>query len=109
MRISGLINKAEVRKFPAFDPKTGVPDPGYIANLMITDMDSGETVQCSIDQGYGVERLREVRKFRLPEAERDAIAAEVQAQIKPLEGQQLTLVVGKPRAKGFVTFPILSM
>ncbi len=40
MRMNALVNKVEVKKFQAFDPKTGVPDPGYILQATVTDMDT---------------------------------------------------------------------
>ncbi len=109
MRMDALVNKVEIKKFPAFDPKTGAPDPGYILQATVTDMDTSETHQCSFNQGFGLENMREARKQKAPEADRDALAAQIEAAAKPLEGQRVNLVVGKPRAKGFVTFPILSM
>jgi acyl CoA:acetate/3-ketoacid CoA transferase alpha subunit len=109
MRIQAVINKVEVKKFMAYDSKTGAPDPGYILQATVTDMDTSESSQCQLNEGFGLEQLREARKLKAPEADRDAIAAQVEAAAKQLEGQQLQLVVGKPRAKGFVTFPIISM
>ncbi len=53
--------------------------------------------------------MREARKQKAPEADRDALAAQIQAAAKQLEGQQVSFVLGKPRAKGFVTFPVISM
>ncbi len=109
MRMDALVNKVEMKKFQAFDPKTGVPDPGYILQATVTDMETNESHQCSFNQGFGLENMREARKQKAPEADRDALAAQIEAAAKQLEGQRLNLLVGKPRAKGFVTFPILSM
>jgi len=107
--MDALVNKVEMKKFQAFDPKTGVPDPGYILQATVTDMETNESHQCSFNQGFGLENMREARKQKAPEADRDALAAQIEAAAKQLEGQRLNLLVGKPRAKGFVTFPILSM
>jgi hypothetical protein len=109
MRVDALINKVEIKKFMAFDPKTGVPDPGYILQAVVTDMDTNESIQCSFNEGFGLENMRAARKDKRPEAERDALAAQIEAAGKQLEGQRVNLVIGKARAKGFVTFPILSM
>jgi hypothetical protein len=109
MRIDAVITKVEIRKFPAFDPKTGVPDPGYILQCNATDMDTNEPCQCTFNEGFGLEQLRDARRNKVPEADRDAIAAQVEAAAKQLEGQRLMLVVGKARAKGFVSFPIVSL
>jgi hypothetical protein len=109
MRVDALVNKIEVKKFSAFDPKTGVADPGYILQAVVTDMDTNETIQCSFNQGFGLETMREARKQKAPEADRDVLAQQIEAAAKQLEGQRVNLVVGKARAKGFVTFPILSM
>ena len=109
MRLDGLVNKVEMKKFMAFDAKTGVPDPGYILQMTVTDMDTNESHQCSFNEGFGLENMRQARKQKAPEADRDALAAQIEAAAKPLEGQRVNLTVGKPRAKGFVTFPIVSM
>jgi len=109
MRIDAVVSKVEVKKFSAFDPKTGVPDPGYILQMTVTDMDDNESHQCSLNDGFGLDQLKLARKQKLPEQDRDAIAAQVEATAKGLQGQRIQLVVGKPRAKGFVTFPVISM
>jgi hypothetical protein len=109
MRVNALVNKVEIKKFQAFDPKTGVPDPGYILQAVVTDMDTNETIQCSFNEGFGLENMRAARKNKEPEANRDALAQQIEAAGKQLEGQQVQFVLGKARAKGFVTFPVISM
>lgn len=109
MRMDAQVTKVEVKKFSAFDPKTGAPDPGYILQMTVTDLDTNDTHQCSLNEGFGLENLRQARKLKAPEPERDQIAAQVEAAAKALEGQRVMLVVGKPRAKGFVTFPVVSV
>ena len=109
LRMDALVNKVEVKKFQAFDPKTGAPDPGYILQMTVTDVDTNDTHQCSFNEGFGLEELRQARKLKAPEAERDQLAGQVEAAAKPMEGQRVMLVVGKPRAKGFVTFPVVTV
>ena len=109
MRLDAVISKVEVKKFAAFDPKTGAPDPGYILQVTATDMDNNESHQCSFNEGFGLENLKLARKEKKPEVERDVLAAQVEQQAKQMEGQRLMLVVGKPRAKGFVTFPVMAV
>lgn len=109
MRILGVIDKIEVRKFSAFDPKTGAPDPSYMLQAMVMDLDDKRNYhQCSFNDGFGLEGLRAACKAKVLEADRDVLAGQVLAAAQQLEGQQVELVVGKPRAKGYVSFPVTS-
>jgi hypothetical protein len=61
--------------------------------------------QCSFRDSLGAELLHQAYKDKLPEAERDALAAEVEAKAKHLiENQEVTLIVDDIRVnKDFIT------
>ena len=83
----------------AYDRKTAVPDPSYILQVMVTDLDNPQSLyQCSLSEGFGLESLKEACKAKAPEADRDTIAASVQSQASSLEGQRMQLVVTKAKA-----------
>jgi hypothetical protein len=107
MRLYGVVDKIEIKKFPRFDQQTGAPDPSYMLQALVMDLDDKRVYhQCTFNDGFGLEGLRAACKAKMSEAERDAISGQVLAVAKQLEGQRIELVVGKPKAKGFVSLPV---
>jgi len=117
MRIYGAISGISVKKFPKYgvDQATGVvsSDPSYLLQAAVSDLDNPLSLslyQCSFDGGFGIEDLRAACKAGVPEAERDVIAARVEAQAKQMEGQRVELVIKKARAKNnFLSFVVGSV
>ncbi len=110
MRLYGVVDKVEMKKFPAFDQKTGVPDPGYILQMMVMDLDDKRVYhQCSFDKGFGLEDLQAARKAKASEAERDQLATRVEAEARKMEGQRVQFVIGKVRSKGFVSLSVVGI
>jgi hypothetical protein len=105
MRLYGLVTEVGMKKFPHFDEKTGIADPNYLLQLVVADADNRQSVyQCSVNGGFGLEALKEARERKASEAERDQIAAQIEAHAKGLLMQQAMLVITRVRTKGFVSF-----
>ena len=117
MRMYGVISAVTMKKFANFDvdKSTGVvsSDPTYILQATVSDLDNPQSLslyQCSLEGGFGVEGLRTACKAKAPEAERDVLAAQVEAQAKQMEGQRVELVIKRAKAKNnFLSFAVDSV
>jgi hypothetical protein len=91
--LKAKVLKVEVKKNPGFHEKTGEPDPSYFLEATVVDMETHTKYQCSFRDDLA-ERLRQAYREKLPEAERDALATEVETIAKQqLENQEITLIV----------------
>jgi hypothetical protein len=103
--LKAKVLKVEVKKNPGFHEKTGDPDPSYFLEATVVDADTSERYQCSFRESLGAELLYKAYSNKIPEAERDTLAADVEAKAKQrLENQEVTLIVDDIRVnKGFIT------
>jgi hypothetical protein len=103
--LKAKVVKVEVKKNPAFHEKTGAPDPSYFLEATVVDSDTSTTYHCSFRESSGAELLRKAYNEKIPEGERDTLAAEVETQAKQrLENQEVALIVDRFRVKkGFIT------
>ncbi len=105
MNLKAKVLKVEVKKNPAFNEKTGQPDPSYFLEATVVDTDTSVKYQCSFRESFGAELLYKAYNEKIPEAERDTLATNVEANAKrELENQEVALIVDDIRTnKGFVT------
>jgi len=103
--LTAKVLKVEVKKNPGFHEKTGDPDPSYFLEATVVDVETNVRYQCSFRESLGAELLYKAYGEKIPEAERDALAADVEAKAKQqLENQEVTLIVDEVRVnKGFIT------
>jgi hypothetical protein len=103
--LKAKVLKVEVKKNPAFHEKTGDPDPSYFLEATVVDIDTSTRYQCSFRESLGAELLRKAYSEKIPEGERDILAADVETTAKQqLENQEVTLIVDEIRVnKGFIT------
>lgn len=94
MLLNAKVLKVEIKKNPAFHEITGEPHPSYFLEATVLDIDTYEKYQCSFRDVLGAERLLKAYKDNLPEAERNAIAADVEANAKhDIEHQEVAMTV----------------
>ena len=106
MQLHAKVLNVSVKKNPAFNTQTGDPDPSYFLEATVVDTETFERYQCSFRETPEVDLLQKAYNEKWPEAERDALAAQIEAEAKQQfpENQEATLVVtGFREKKGHVT------
>lgn len=107
MDLKAKVLKVDIKKNAGFDEKTGKPHPSYFLEAPVVDtgVDVPVRYQCSFRDSLGADSLYDAYTRNLPEAECDAIAADVLAKAKQrLDNQEVALIVEDVRSNnGFVT------
>ena len=105
MLLKAKVFNVEVKKNPAFHEKTGESDPSYFLEATAIDLETGQGYHCSFRETPEVQLLQKAYKDKLPEEQRDQIAAQAEAQAKHrLDKPETTLIVIDIRIhQGFIT------
>ena len=93
MRLKAKVLKIQVEKNPDYDPRTGSPDPSYFLEATVMDIETHAIYHCSFRDTFA-EQLRQAYCEKWLEADRDALAREIEATAKQQrENQEMILEV----------------
>lgn len=104
MLLKAKILKAEVIRNIRYDPRTGTRDPSSFLEATILDIETDAEYRCSFRDAYA-EQLRRAYLEKWPEAERDALARDIETRAKQeRENREMLLeVVGIRPDKDSIT------
>ncbi len=91
MRLKAKVLKVEVKKNISYDPRTGSPDPSYFLEATVMDIETYAVYHCSFRDTFA-EQLRQAYSEKRPEADRDALAREVESPAKQLRENQMMVL-----------------
>jgi hypothetical protein len=111
MRLYAQVSSVSLKQIMKYDVDTGNPDPMYMLQVSVTDLENAQSIySCTLNEGFGLEDLKAAKKARAPLGEREAIAAQVEAQARTLQGQYVELFISRAKAnKNFLTLNVSSV